>query len=371
MIRRIPHIILCVCLLAIFLCTPMPAAAQGKAEDGTITIDTQTAAVGDSVIVPIRIENNPGIMAITVSVTYDRDALSYEKYIRGYLSDYTVADHQDKSLIRLVNCEQRNRNDNGIMVSFQFKVKENASAGLHPISIDYNVGDFADWDRNKPEPVIVSGGVNVLYNGSNCNHKTYGDWEIVASPGCTTIGKQQRHCTVCGHTQIEDAPALGHSYADHWTIDRPATKDQVGIMSRHCIRCSSTTDLLSFTLPESQDAKIRNEEKAAVPNNDLVKRLAKEQLPEETQNTDPPPSSEPDKTPAPTKETGDEPKAEEPVTEVPEIDPDKTAEEIVREIKTREAVSAVDAFLELIPDLKSFLTAIALSLLLLLKFILI
>lgn len=368
MIRRIPHIILCVCLLAGFPC--IPAAAQGKAEDGTITIDTQTAAVGDSVIVPIRIKNNPGIMAITVSVTYDRNALSYEKYIRGYLSDYTVADHQDKSYIRLVNCEQNNRSDNGIMVSFQFKVKENASAGLHPISIDYNVGDFADWDRNKPEPVIVSGGVNVLYNGSNCTHKTYGDWEIVAPPGCTTIGKQQRHCTVCGHTQIEDIPALGHSYAENWTVDRPATKDKPGIMSRHCIRCNSTTDLLSFTLPESQDAKIRNEEKAEVPKNDFVKRLVKEQLPEETQNTDPSPSSEPDKTSSP-QETDDKPKVEEPVTEVPEVDSDKTAEEIVREIKTREAVSAVDAFLELIPDLKSFLTSIALSLLLLLKFILI
>ena len=372
MIRKIPHIIICVCLLVSLLCIPLPVSAQPKAEDGTITVDTVDAAVGDTVIVPIRIDSNPGIMAITVSVTYDKNALSFEKYIRGYLSDYTVADHPDKSLIRFVNCEQKNRYDNGIMVSFQFTVKENASAGLHPISIDYKAGDFADWDRNKPEPIIVPGGVKVSYNGKNCAHKNYGDWKVAAPAGCTTMGKQQRHCTICGHTQIEDTPALGHSYANTWTIDRPASKEKSGIMSRHCIRCDATTDLLSFTLKESEQEKLKNEENAKVDNNAFIEKLVKEQLPETREQDD---TSSDDgnnsssQNPEPDPENQSEPDGTE--TDHRTDDFGKNADEIVQDAKTQDAVSAVDIFFELVPDLKSFLISFAFSLLLFLKFILV
>ena len=65
------------------------------------------------------------------------------------MKDYTIMDHPDKNMIRFVNCENRDRNDNGVMVSFQFKVKDNAAIGLHPITIDYKSGDFTNWNLEK------------------------------------------------------------------------------------------------------------------------------------------------------------------------------------------------------------------------------
>ena len=162
MIQKIGCWFSCVFIFAYVLCFPFLISAEQNPAHGTITVDTVVAMAGDVVIVPIRIENNPGMMAITVSITYDSDALVYEKYIRGYLKDYTVADHPGKNLIRFVNCENRNRYDNGIMISLQFRVKDSAALGLHPISIEYNLGDFCDYRLIRLTPVIIPGGVKVI-----------------------------------------------------------------------------------------------------------------------------------------------------------------------------------------------------------------
>ena len=377
MIRKSICTLWCMLLLITFAYIPQPLAALGKAEYGTITIDTITAAAGDTVIVPLRIENNPGIMAITISVTYDKDALTYEKYIRGYLSDYTVADHPNKSLIRFVNCETHNRDDNGIMVSFQFTVNENVSAGLHPISIDYSIGDFADWEHNKLEPVIVSGGVKVPYNGSNCSHTAYGSWQVVAPAGCLTPGAKQRSCKTCGHTQIQDTAPVGHTYEKNWTVDRVATKTQSGTMSRHCLHCDAYTDLLAFSLKDCEKGKITNKEKALIKKTAYIEKMIKAQLPEETPESEKSKPSEAGKT-SDTKTTAkkDEKKPGKDKKTDTEKQPGESAEAGITEaektpaeVKVQEAVSAAESFLELVPDLKTFLLFAAAFLSLFLKFI--
>ena len=108
------------------------SAADGN--DGHITVDTVTAVNGDTVVVKLTMSENPGIMAMTISVTYDSSVLTYEKFYRGYLRDYTVADHPDENLIRFVNCENGNARNNAVIVSFQFKVKDSAAFGFYPIN---------------------------------------------------------------------------------------------------------------------------------------------------------------------------------------------------------------------------------------------
>ena len=267
---------LCAIMLSIALLCPLFVAADSQ--DGHITVDTVTAAEGDSVIVPIRIENNPGIMAITISITYDSKALTYEKYYRGYLSDYTVADHPDKGIVRFVNCESRDRTDNDIMISLQFHVAENASGGLHPISISYKSGDFCQWSLAKPMPKITSGGVDIPYTDSNCSHKSYSEWEVVANPACTEDGAKQRTCLTCGHVERESIAAIGHEYAEVWTIDQPATAESDGIMSRHCLRCSATIDTLTFSLSQSTEGKIENQVNKDIEPSPFTDQLVKEQI---------------------------------------------------------------------------------------------
>lgn len=41
---------------------------------------------------------------------------------------------------------------------------------------------------------------------------TFGEWEIITSPSCETDGEQVRKCLVCGATENQIIPALGHTY---------------------------------------------------------------------------------------------------------------------------------------------------------------
>lgn len=253
--------------------------ASAAETDGHITVSTVTAVNGDSVIVKLDMSNNPGIMAMTISITYDSSVLTYERFYRGYLRDYTVAAHPDKNLIRLVNCENGNLHKNATMISFQFKVKENADFGFYPITVDYKQGDFCNWKLKKLMPEITSGGVNIEFNGKNCNHKKYGKWETAAPAGCTEPGAEQRACEKCGHIEIRETEPIGHSFSPEWTIDEPATKDSLGKMSRHCERCDATTDLLTFTLKDAEDNKMDNNPLAVIKPSDFTDKLKDEQLP--------------------------------------------------------------------------------------------
>lgn len=278
--KRIICFISILTLLFGMLCIP---AHADDYPDGHIIIDTVSAVTGDSVIVKINIENNPGIMAMTISITYDSNALTYEGFYRGYLRDYTVADHPDKNLIRFVNCETGNRRNNDTIVSLKFKVKDNAEFGFYPISIDYKSGDFCNYWLKKLMPEITSGGVDVAFNGNNCSHKKYSDWETAAKPSCMEPGAEQRTCEKCGHVDIRETPAAGHDYEDFWTVDTPATADSSGTMSRHCKNCDAYTDLLTFSLEQSEENNLSNNSGSVIEQSDFTDKLVKEQLPEKTE----------------------------------------------------------------------------------------
>lgn len=265
-------------------------ASAAENSDGHITVDTVTAVNGDSVIIKFDMSENPGTMAMTISITYDSSVLTYEKAYIGYLRDrtYQVADHPEQNLIRFVDCEAGNSFRNGTFLSLQFKVKDTASFGFYPVSIDYKEGDFCNWKLKKLMPQITPGGVNIEFNGKNCPHKNYGKWKTAAPAGCTEPGAEQRACEKCGHIEIRKTNPVGHEFAKEWTIDKAATKDSSGTMSRHCIRCDATTDLLTFTLKDAEDNKIENEPLKEVKPSELTDRLMDEQKPEENNSTETP-----------------------------------------------------------------------------------
>ena len=60
---------------------------------------------------------------------------------------------------------------------------------------------------------------------------TYGDWVVVTPATCTTAGKKQHTCTVCGHVETQEIPATGHHWVDngdgtHTCPDCGATEGQ-------------------------------------------------------------------------------------------------------------------------------------------------
>lgn len=310
--------ILNIALCFVFLCGIIPfTSAVSAASDGVITITTETANTGSDVAITISIKDSPGIMAMTISITYDSSALTYQSYTRGDLKDSSpmIADHPGKNLIRFVDCENRDFVGDGVLLRLKFKVKEDAAAGFYPISIAYSAGDFCNWELKRIMPTIVPGGVEVAYNGKNCTHK-YGKWQPIAEAKCTTTGLQEHVCTVCGNKEISDIPALGHDYEDFWTVDTAATESEAGSMSRHCKRCDAVTDIISFGLTDADDNSFENKEGGTVPPSDF---------------TGPLPDSSPDQAQAPQPDYGT-PQNQDSAQDITE----KKAEDLVSEIKKSE-----------------------------------
>lgn len=264
-------------IMSAFVCS-FTVSAEEKC---TVTVETVSAATGDEVFVSLNIKDNPGIMAMTISITYNSEALKFIDYFYGdVFTDYTVAAHPTRNLIRLVISEKRDKTADGVIVSFRFKVAENAEFDLHKMTVEYSSGDFCNNDLVRIMPKIVSGGVDVKYNGSNCSHKNYGEWIQTIAPSCEKVGIEQRTCVKCPHTENRDVEPIGHTFSDKWTVDIPATKDVPGMMSRHCLKCSATTDETNFTLEDTEKGEIENKPEAEVPENEVVKDIIEEQHPD-------------------------------------------------------------------------------------------
>lgn len=73
---------------------------------------------------------------------------------------------------------------------------------------------------------------------------TPGQWIITHGATCTADGSKKQDCTVCGQTVATGTiPALGHDFADTFTVDKESTCTVAGSQSKHCSRCDATTDV--------------------------------------------------------------------------------------------------------------------------------
>ncbi|MBQ6825053.1 MAG: hypothetical protein IJP34_00135 [Clostridia bacterium] len=282
MLKNIFKSIFCIILVALMITAisvPCFAAEKVIVNQGVITIGKVSGNTGDTVIVPITIEDNPGIIAITISITYDSSALQLIEDLPGnVIFAHEIQDHPSKNLIRLVTLESLDRKNNGTLISLKFKIKPKTKAGLTKISIKYGSGDFCNWKLHRIMPEIIPGGVDVGLSEDNCPHKNYSDWTVAAIPTCLESGYDSRTCNDCGHVELRNNSPIGHEFSKDFTIDKAATKEESGLMSRHCIRCAEFVDQISYTLKDSTEGDIKNEFGNVAPPNDYVNNLVAEQI---------------------------------------------------------------------------------------------
>ena len=155
MLNKAKKCILCI-LLIFSLTIPCLISSAAVVEKGIITIGTITANAGDTVVVPITIEENPGICGITISITYNSTYFEYIEDVMGdVIYEYENKAHPTKNIIRLVTSEQGNKRNNGTMVGLKFKIADNAPPELHKINITYSSGDFCNWKLDRIMPKII------------------------------------------------------------------------------------------------------------------------------------------------------------------------------------------------------------------------
>ena len=74
--------------------------------------------------------------------------------------------------------------------------------------------DFVSDEKQEDLNVsVVAGYVTVV-----CDH-TWSEWNTVVAPTCTTEGKAERTCSLCGEVESKTLPVLGHEAAADWSYD--------------------------------------------------------------------------------------------------------------------------------------------------------
>ena len=129
--------ILAFVLAAVMLLSAVPVHAA--AGEPTFVVDTVTAAAGETVEVTIRLENNPGVTSLKLSLEYD-DALT----LTGVTSNPSLGSNflrsPDGVYPVLLNWYDGLKNVTGdwVFVTLAFTVAEDAAEGKHPITITYD-----------------------------------------------------------------------------------------------------------------------------------------------------------------------------------------------------------------------------------------
>ena len=91
------------------------------------------------------------------------------------------------------------------------------------------------------------------YELLECKEHKFGDWKITKAATCTATGTQTGICSVCGKTETQTIPALGHKYSTTWTTDKAATCGTAGSKSHHCTRCSAKSDVTAIPATGKHD----------------------------------------------------------------------------------------------------------------------
>lgn len=130
----------------------------------TMEVSKVNATKGGTVEVTVNLYNNPGILAMQLSLDYDAEALTLVDAMEGSaLSDLMLTKPgKFTSPCNFVwDGVEVNDPQNGIAITFVFAVNENAAAGEYDISLAVGKGSVIDNDLNVVDLDIVNGSVTV------------------------------------------------------------------------------------------------------------------------------------------------------------------------------------------------------------------
>ncbi|MBQ8208651.1 MAG: peptidoglycan DD-metalloendopeptidase family protein [Clostridia bacterium] len=133
-----------------------------------ITVASVSGRAGNTVDVTISIKNNPGIISMLLDVTYDSKYLTLTEIkngdiLNGATHDVTLLNANPYTLSWADDTAQDNNTSNGMIVTFKFKIAENAPVGSLPITVTYDNGNAAIYDKDMQlvDFDIVNGAVEV------------------------------------------------------------------------------------------------------------------------------------------------------------------------------------------------------------------
>jgi len=158
-------------VISLFLCLIVAFSVMGTiafaSENQEISVSSINAKLGETVAVPVVLEGNPGIVSMTLRVTYDSDALlltsvtdtemlGTQSHKPELTSPYTLAWVNDTATSDFTF--------NGTIATLYFKIQDTAVAGqTYPITLSYDIDNYDIYNKDL-ECIsfnIVNGGIIV------------------------------------------------------------------------------------------------------------------------------------------------------------------------------------------------------------------
>lgn len=242
-------------LLLLFLFTITASAASTP----TIKVGTAEALPGDTVVVDVRLVDNPGINTFTFSFDYDESKLTLENVALS-----TGLGGQLVYGKKAVWFNNRNTTYSGKILSLTFTVDEDAPVGYIPVTVVYGKGDISNYDEEDVDFAVVAGKVTV--KSEECSHaggkadcvskavckycgEEYGDInknnhksvvteKAVASTCYRTGLTEGKHCTACD-TVIKEQTVTAVKAHRYSSVVTPATCKTQGYTTHTCQYCKT------------------------------------------------------------------------------------------------------------------------------------
>lgn len=155
-------------LLVLLMITSFFTMQSAAEDEANFVVSTASAKAGETVSVAFSLENNPGIVAMQIKVSYDPAVLRLDETSNTGLfgsgdmmfgNDYTKIPFTvfwEDSLSRV------NHTENGAFAVLTFTVLEDAPEGESAVTMEYVQGSTFDVDMDDVEFGVKNGSVTVL-----------------------------------------------------------------------------------------------------------------------------------------------------------------------------------------------------------------
>lgn len=163
MMKKWISLFLCLALFSSLFAIPNVMAENAP----VIAVDTVTANPGETVVVNLSLQNNPGIVSMTLKVSYDATVLTLtnvedagilgaQSHKPQYSNPYTLAWVNDTATTNFMS--------NGVIASLEFAVDKSAIVGQKfPITISYDAENYDIYNKDVEcvDFAITNGSVTV------------------------------------------------------------------------------------------------------------------------------------------------------------------------------------------------------------------
>ena len=286
-------------LIMLMLCNLLPFSAVA-AGNGSISMGSASGAQGDSVTLNVNLTNNPGLVTMTIKVSYDTSVLQLTKVsdpqlLVGaqlnprYNSPYTISWVDGTTTV--------NNTKTGEIAAFTFKILDTAKVGDSTVTLQFvdsydtnyqensfsassgkvsvtckshHFGSYTKVNDNQHSRTCSACGhvetTNHSWNGgtvtkqatckesgtkeytctacgakktetvAKTNSHSWGGYTVTKQPTCTAAGVQTRTCSVCGKTESQTVNATGHKFGA-WAQSKAPTCTEKGEEKRSCSAC--------------------------------------------------------------------------------------------------------------------------------------